>query len=151
MLKKLVLTVLLSKALIFLIIFLGYNFLPFNNYMHGANFTYPAGEGVNLSAAFKTWDAQHYLFLAERGYSPNQMSNAFSPLFPFLIKIFRPLFFNNSLLAGLALSNLFSTIAIIFFYLFIKDQLKLGEAAAFNSSLILLAFPTGFYLSLIYS
>lgn len=143
MLKKLVLIILLFKITIFLVIFLGYIFLPFNGYCYRANFTYPAGEEIGLGTAFKTWDAQHYLFLAEKGYSPDQMSNAFSPLYPFLIKMFRPLLFNNSLAAGLALSNLFSMIATIFFYVFVRDQLKLPDTAAFNSSLLLLAFPTG--------
>ncbi|KAF0132725.1 MAG: hypothetical protein FD145_1580 [Candidatus Saganbacteria bacterium] len=148
-LKKLIGLSLLSKICIFAAIYLAFNFLPFNMAMHNLNFLYPANEPINLMSAFKTWDAQQYLFLAEKGYSPNQMSNAFFPLFPLLIKFISPIFFGKSLIAGLALANIFSLVAVIYFYLFVKQLF--GAENAFRAGLFFLAFPTSFYMDLVYA
>jgi Gpi18-like mannosyltransferase len=148
-LKKIILITLLAIVCIFSVSVLGFYLLPFLSPAYYSNFHSPQNAPVSLATAFKTWDAQHYLFLAEKGYAPHQMSNAFYPLFPFLIKTFRPLFFGNSMLAGLALANLFSLVFIVFFYKFVRDLFE--AQTAFIASLFLLAFPTGFYLSLIYT
>ncbi len=141
--------VIIIKLSILFIIFLSYNFMEFNQVAYVKNFHYPENTTIKLQTAYKTWDAQHYLYLAEEGYAPNQMSNAFYPLFPFIIKVFRPLFFGNTLISGLFLSNIFSIIGLIFFYLFVKELFN--SEIAFRSSLLFLAFPTCFYTSLVYT
>ena len=138
-----------SKICIFLIIYLSANLLPFSKYFHDTNFLYPPDDGINLSSTFKTWDAQHYLFLAEKGYAPGQESNRFFPLFPLLIAAVKPIFLNNTLVAALFLSNLFFFIALYYFYMFTKRTFD--PEIAFTASLFLMAFPTAFYTSLVYT
>lgn len=149
MLKKLIVIILIVKISILLAIFLAYHLLPFNVLGHNANFVYPRNEIINYSKAYKTWDGQHYIFLAEQGYAPNQRNNGFYPLWPLAIKVVRPLLGGNSLLAGLLLANLFSLIAGVVFFLLVKNLY--GDKIAYYASLSLLAFPSSFYFSLVYS
>jgi hypothetical protein len=133
-----------------LALILGAQFLvPFSVPHHDANFVYPIGEEAGILSAFKTWDANHYLFLAERGYEPLHISNAFYPLLPFLIRTTRYATFGDSLAAGLLVSNLLAVIAIGLFHLLV--QRTHGEEVATASSLLLLAFPTAFYMGLVYT
>ena len=148
-LKDIIVLTLIVKVCIFIVIFLGINFFPFAIGFHNANFVYPPGEHITFWTALKTWDGQHFTFLAEKGYMPNQASDVVYPLFPVIVGFFRPIFLGNTIVAGLVLANVFSLFAIILFYLFVKSIYD--EKAAFNSSLFLLAFPTSFYFSLIYS
>lgn len=149
MLKKVILLTISVKIFTFLLIIIGFYTLPFNTAGYLVNFRYPEKNQITLQDTFKTWDAQHYLYLSEQGYKPNNDSNAFYPLFPFLIHLLSPLFY-NSLYAGLFLSNLLSIIGIIYFYLFVKDYFKKSKTA-FSGIILLLIFPTSFYLSLAYS
>jgi Gpi18-like mannosyltransferase len=148
-LKTLFALTVLSKICIVAVIFIGANLIPFSASFYQSNFRYPADEPISLTTTFKTWDAQHYLYLAEQGYQAKEQSDRFFPLYPLLIKVFSPLFVGNTLWTGLFLSNLFSFFLIFFFYIFIKQLFN--ESTAFISSLFLLAFPTGFYLSLVYT
>ena len=148
-LKNLVWIAVLSKICIFLVMISAFYLFPFNYFSHDANFVYPAGEAVTPVTVLKTWDGQHYIYLAEKGYSPNLLSNVIYPLYPMLLHFFRVFFFNNTLLAGLALSHLFLFVALIYFYLFVKKLFD--EKTAFISGLFFLAFPTMFYSSLVYT
>ncbi|MBF0572037.1 MAG: glycosyltransferase family 39 protein [Candidatus Omnitrophica bacterium] len=129
---------------------IGFNLFPFNKPQHDINFLYNRAEPITIASAFKTWDAQQYIFLAENGYHTNSPLNlVIYPLYPFLIKVFEVLFLNNSLLCGLVLSNFFSFIAIIFFYYFVEKLFS--PKTAFIASVLLLSFPTAFYMSLVYT
>src|SRR5437870_147551 len=97
-LKKMMRITAMAKASILALIYLGYHFLPFNAQNYQLNSMGPAPP-ADFWATLRTWDAQHYLFLADHGYAPDQMSNAFYPLFPFLISTTRFIFLNNSLAA----------------------------------------------------
>jgi len=149
-LKSLISLTILTKIFLLVVVAVGFYFLPFNKYQHDHNFLYHNNERITLHSAFKTWDAQHYIFLAEKGYSKESPpSLAFYPLYPTLIKLLKPIFFNNSWFCGIALSNVFCLIAIIVFYIFV--QKLFSSKTAFISSVFLLSFPTAFYLSLIYA
>src|SRR5579872_5914044 len=65
-LKKVMKITALAKASILTLIYLGYHFLPFNvqNYQLNSIGSEPP---VDFWATLKTWDAQHYLFLADHG------------------------------------------------------------------------------------
>ena len=147
-LKKVMKITAMSKVSILILIYLGYHFLPFNvqNYQINSMGLAPP---VDFWTTLKTWDAQHYLFLAEHGYAPAQMSNAFYPLFPILVGFFRFLFFNHTLASGLFLSHLFTFVSIYYLYRFTCK--KFGENTAYYSCLLLLAFPASFYLGLVYT
>ncbi len=146
--KKVILTVLAVKVSIFLLIYCAALLLPFSRAGYLANFHYPADAPISLRTAYSTWDAQHYLFLAQNGYHAGQESNRFFPLFPALIRLGAPLF--GFFLSGLIVANIFSIIGFVYLYYFAKDFAK-SEEAAYTTVLLVLAFPTSFYFSLIYS
>lgn len=147
--RRMVLSALGMKVLVFGAIFAGCFWLPFDKANYAANFVYPPGTVPGLFTHFETWDAQHYLFLAEEGYHPGQVSNAFYPLFPFLIRVFQPLFFNSALLAGLFLANLFSILALFYLHSLVRENQD--EKTAFFACLFLAAYPGSFYMDLPYT
>ncbi|HSD98895.1 MAG TPA: hypothetical protein VLB73_04345 [Patescibacteria group bacterium] len=146
--KEILLLIFSVKVSIFLLIFLAYSLLPFSTKFYFPNFIYPPKASISLATAYKTWDAQHYLFLSEKWYQKNEDSDAFPPLFPFTIFV-ATLITRSSFISGLLLSNIFSFIAFYLFYVFVKKQYS--EKIAYRSLLFLLAFPTAFYFSLIYT
>jgi Gpi18-like mannosyltransferase len=148
--KKLITIALVVKLTVFLVIILAYVFLPFNSVTYNPRFVYPPGEQITIISAFKTWDAQHYLFLAENGY-PERVTQrtAFYPLYPFLIRAVGFIFLGNTLAAGLLISNLCSILAVVYFYLLVKKLYN--DTIAFTASLCMISFVTFFYTSLVYS
>lgn len=146
--KKVIITILFVKVSIVVFIFLAFSLLPFNYDTYSGNFVYPPHSPITLKTAYATWDAQHYIYVSEKGYQKGNDSDAFSPLFPFLIHIFTFLT-RNSFWSGIVLSNIFSFVACYLFYLLVKS--RASEKIAYISLLFLLAFPTSFYFSLIYT
>ncbi len=136
------------KLAVFVVIVISHIILPFNQEYYHANFIYPTGEKVNIFTSFKTWDAQHYLYLSEIGYKKNNVSNAFYPLYPFLISIVNSVI-GNSLIAGLLISNILSFFMIILFYRLVS--ILFNKKIALISSIFFLSFPTAFYLNLVYT
>src|ERR1035437_5578958 len=100
MIKKIFLLVIFLKVTVILLIFFAFNLLPFNSNVYSQNFSYPKGEKISLASAYKTWDAQHYLFLSQQGYKPNNQSDRFFPVLPFSIAVINKLI-NNPEVAGL--------------------------------------------------
>lgn len=146
--KRIIAIVLGLKIATFLVIIFAHFLLPFNNRFYKANFVYTPQEKVTLFTSFKTWDAQHYLYLSEKGYRKNDISITFYPLYPLLISA-ATLVTGNSLVSGLLISNVLSLVAVIIFYRLVS--ILFDEKTAFFSTLFLLSFPTAFYLSLIYT
>lgn len=144
--RKVIITVLFSKLIIFLVILAAYNVLPFSQGSYLANFH--IYNKISLQTIFSTWDAQHYLSLAMHGYTPNSESDRFFPLFPLLIRILSPI--TGYLLGGLFVANVASLIGCIYFYLFTKDFSQ-NKKMAYISLLVLLCFPTIFFFSFVYS
>ncbi len=147
--KQVIILIITAKISIVLLIFLAYSLLPFGKVYYYSNFVYPPGEEISLKSAYKTWDAQHYLFLSEKGYKKGNFSDSFYPLFPNIIRFFASIFY-DSFWVGIVFSNLFSTIACIYFYLFVKERFP-KDGVAYTALIFLLAFPTAFYFSLIYT
>lgn len=147
--KKVIITILSSKVAIFFIIYVSFSLLPFSSGTFFRNFVYQRDEKVTLVSAYQTWDAQHYLFLADVGYKRGNFSNSFYPLFPAVIAL-GTFFTRDFFISGIILANIFSFIAFYYFYLFVKSFAH-SEKIAFTALLFLLFFPTSFYFSLIYS
>lgn len=147
--RNLIIITLLIKVSILGLICADYYLVPFSIRNHDINFVYPIGESSTLWSAFKTWDANHYLYLADFSYRPFHMSNAYYPLLPFLIRVVSYLTFNNTLMAGFIISNFLAVLSVVFLYLYIRNTYD--EKVAYKSCLILLAFPTSFYIGLIYA
>lgn len=105
--------------------------------------------GINLFAApFQRWDALWYQVIAARGYSANDMSAAFFPLFPLLTRVFA---FGTgaTIFVGMILATLCTTAAFILFYqlaqnLFDQRAARLGLVAWAT-------FPTAFFLFVPYA
>ncbi len=106
----------------------------FSRFIH-----WPRNGEPEFASHFATWDAAHYLYLSEAGYSPGVPSCAFYPLWPVLIRCFSVVTGGNHLFAGMVLSNVFSLAALGLFYRMVGE--RLGTSVAKLSLLLLLAFP----------
>lgn len=95
------------------------------------------------------WDTTWYLKIAAFGYSPQDGTFAFMPLYPWLVRGLGVLT-NNYLLAALIISNLACLIALLLFY-----EVALGEGKdkriALQATFFLLLFPTSFFLFAAYT
>ena len=136
------------KIAILLITFAAGVLLPFNKLHFYSNFNYPDGQKITSITAFKTWDAQHYLYLSEVGYKKDQPSNWFYPVFPYTVKVAQVIF-RDTFISAMIVSNLYSFCALLILYSFVKKLFD--KKVAFYSVIALLSFPTAFYLNLIYS
>ncbi len=141
-------SVALVKAAVLLTVFLAYELLPFNAANFRANFVDPLRQTVSLATAYSTWDGQHYLYLSENGYHAGEISAAFFPLYPLLIHLGGFLTGDN-FLAGLIVSNLASLLALYLLFKLVREVH--GQGAAENTLLLYLAFPTAFFLCLVYT
>jgi hypothetical protein len=128
---------------------LGSQFLPFNWSLYRTNLLLDVQHLPGLFRPFNTWDTQHYLFLAEKGYGVNPMSNAFYPLYPYLIWLLAPLFLGKALIAAWVISNLFSLLVPV--YMYKLSSLFFLPEQAFRATVLLVTFPTAFFLSVAYT
>jgi hypothetical protein len=106
------------------------------------------------------WDAEWYLLIAEKGYDSDAQflglpvnyapgdATGFFPLYPALIRAVT-LLGPTSLLAGVVISNL----ALLGALRLLRDLVRMdfGEEVARATLWVLLAFPTSFFLSAVYS
>jgi len=146
--KNIVGLVIFTKIITFLLMGISFSLLPFGTKYYYPNFVYPLHSPVTFLTVYKTWDAQHYLYVSENGYSPGNLSNAFPPLFPFLIHIVTFLT-KSSFISGIVLANIFSIVGIYLFYRIVA-RMK-NKTVAYRSTIALLIFPTSFFFSLIYT
>ena len=90
------------------------------------------------------WDAVWYLKIAAFGYSQQDGTLAFMPLYPWLVRGLGALT-RNYLLAALIISNLACLITLFLFY-----EVALGEGmdkdTAFRATFFLIVFPSSFFL-----
>jgi hypothetical protein len=95
------------------------------------------------------WDTIWYLKIAAFGYSPQDGTFAYMPLYPWLVRGLGVLT-NNYLLAALIISNLACLSALLLFH-----EIALGEGkdkrAALEATLFLVLFPTSFFLFAAYT
>ncbi len=102
-----------------------------------------------LTRHFATWDARHYLFLSEVGYSKGVKSCAFYPLWPLVIRCLSLLTAGNQLIVGLVLANVFSLAAWTLFYN--VTSRRFGESVARWALVYLIIFPGSLFYQFIYS
>lgn len=96
--------------------------------------------------SWANFDGVHYIGISLSGYSA-QFTQAFFPLFPRLIRFLDVL--NNPLITGLVIGNIFLFLAtwIFYKYLLIDNSVKTATTAL----LLLLLFPTSFFLGGLYT
>jgi len=132
----------------FLIIFAigGMFLLPFGDkFPYRESLLVPYGSPIFYSWA--GFDGVHYLTIAEHGYEA-QFTQAFFPVYPLLIR-WLTLLTGNYLLSGLLISHVSLLIALYFLYLLVRIDEK--KQVAYQTLLLLLAFPTAFFFGALYS
>ncbi len=102
-----------------------------------------------LWAPWQRWDTIWYTKIAEQGYSPTDLSAAFFPLYPLLIKLSAPLLGNNSVAAGVVVSSLAALASFILLYRLATQEW--GRTAAQRTLVYLALFPTAFILFAAYT
>jgi len=146
--KWIVWLVLGIKIAVIGVLFLAYFTLTYCQQCREVNFLYYAKDEKSVVWPLTTWDAQHYIYLAEKGYGPGRMSNAFFPLFPFTIVLLN-LVTNNSVFSGLLASGIFAIGSAGLFYLLVRKIYS--RQTAFWSLALFLSFPASMFFHLIYS
>lgn len=106
-----------------------------------------------LSALWYTWDAQHYVELAQYGYTSStederNLQIVFFPLYPYAIRLVA-FIVGDYILAGLIVSNLAFAGAVI--YLFKLVRLEYDEEDAFRAGIYMSIFPTAYFLHAVYT
>ena len=96
-----------------------------------------------LLGVWQRFDALWYLRIAELGYSPNDGSMVYFPLYPLLIRIVGKVMLSNYLVAALIVSSLAYVGAL--FCLYKLTERQFGRASARRSTTYLAIFPTAFF------
>lgn len=92
---------------------------------------------------WQRFDTLWYLKIATRGYSPEDGSTVYFPLYPLLIRVGGKILLGNYLLAALIISNL-AYIGLLF-YLYRLTTSLLEEETARRTVIYLAIFPTAFF------
>lgn len=147
--RELVLGYLALKAGLVLVAYLSRQIIPLDYARLDANPTYPLSGVPDWFSAFATWDTSNYLRLVDGGYGQSTGTDTFFPLYPALILLLKPLVLGHGIIAAWVVANAVSLLVPVYMY-------KLGvlfwpREKAFRSVLLLLAFPTAFFLSTAYS
>jgi Gpi18-like mannosyltransferase len=82
------------------------------------------------------------------GYQPGLLTNAFGPLYPWLIRAGNVLT-GDSIVSGLLISNIASGAALFLLWRLVRG--RFGDAVAWGTLVLFVAFPTAFYLNLAYT
>lgn len=146
--KQLLLWTVIVKVTLFLIVFLVSHLVHFFYDLYSVHESYMSVEDWTPWLSFGTWDARHYSYLAEHGYSFDLASNAFYPLYPFCVWLIK-LVVQNTLLSGYIVSTICSFVMMWLLYGLVSKAY--GEKVAFYAGLFLLVFPTSFFFSIMYS
>lgn len=116
--------------------------------------SFPYSESLvayNLPKFLYSWtnfDGVHYLEIARFGYLKTDLIQAFFPIYPFLMRTVNYAI-NNLIISGLLISNLFLLGAMFFGFKLCEKWFDLKSAHHFL--LVLLTFPTSFYLGAVYT
>ena len=137
------------KVSLVLVGLLGSQMLPFNWGLYRTNLLLDIQQLPDWMRTFNTWDAQHYVFLAENGYGVNPMSNAFYPLYPYLVWTVSPLVAGHPLIAAWLVANTVSLLVPYFMYKLCRTFLDADQS--FRSAALLVSFPTAFFMSVAYT
>lgn len=113
---------------------------------------FPSGRAETYSGwarHFATWDAQHYLYLSQEGYSPDAPSVAFYPLWPLLIRATTASTGLPGVIAGVLLANLLSLAGWLLFHWVTAK--RFGARTANLALVLLIAFPGSLFYQFTYS
>ena len=149
-LLRLALALVLFKIFVLLVALSSPVLLPgfFSENYYRGNFHWPPDEAPHALTTLKTWDAQHYLYLATEGYKPGRMPIAFFPLYPWLIRALATLPGVGSQAAALLLANGLSIAAVLLLF----DLLRRRHPGTEEwTTVFLLAFPGALFFHFPYT
>lgn len=126
---------------IWVVVLVAVAYFGFSTFPHSENFNY---DFINR---FANWDGGHYLAIAKVGYK-DKFQYAFFPLFPLLIKALNNIT-ENYLTAALVISVGSSFLAVRLLYKLVAGDFD--KKIAEKTIIIMLLFPTSFYLLTAYS
>lgn len=101
--------------------------------------------------SFANFDGVHYLTLAREGYFTTNFTQAFFPIFPYLIRLpsqWAPSIF-NPLLLGLWIANLSFLGAMVLLFYWVKSMF--GRATAYRTILAVILFPSSIFFASVYT
>jgi hypothetical protein len=102
-----------------------------------------------LWSPWQRWDTIWYTAIAARGYSSTDLSTAFFPLYPALIRALTTILPINGVAAGLLIASAAGLGAFILFYRLVAAEFD--RDAARRALAYLAAFPTAFFLFAAYT
>lgn len=124
----------------------------FSTASFAANFHEATPGPPTWATRWATWDAQHYLYLAREGYTAGHISSAFWPLWPLLVRLIARGLALSELTSSLLLANLLAIAATAGLWKLVNGRAgERGPRVADRTILLLLSFPSAFFLSLPYS
>jgi hypothetical protein len=103
----------------------------------------------SIVLAWNSWDAQHYVRIAEEGYHVGPGFPAFFPLYPILIRAFDVIVPGGPLISALVVANLAAWGALVMLHRLADHEF--GPRVAQRATWYLAAFPMGFYLFIGYN
>ncbi len=107
------------------------------------------GQQSGFRRHFTTWDATHFLYLSQFGYTPDLKSAAMYPLWPTLMSMAARVTGIDAVWVGLLLANGFSLAAWILFYRTTRDGW--GPEVAHLALMLLVLFPGTLFQQFNYS
>jgi hypothetical protein len=122
----------------------------FSDRMYWANYHGPVDVPPPAMIELQTWDAQHYLHLAEHGYTRGDPSIAFFPLWPYAIRAAAPVTGGDHFWAGLLLANALSIAALALLHRLVLRRTG-DRRVADTTLLVAAAYPGALFLSFPYS
>ncbi len=149
MLRSVVRSFTLSRALVVLFAAIGYFFLP--SIHEGVSAPLSPAPPWFLSIWYQ-WDANWYMSIVTDGYNwvqADQSNVAFFPLYPLTIKALGWVLGGRYLLAGLLLSNAFMFGGLVFLYRLVRDDY--GDDVARRTVWLLAIFPTSIFFTSLYT
>lgn len=145
--KTIVLIFLLFRSIDLLVSFLAPFFIPYLGF-------FPYREEVLLNslprwlAAFANFDGVHYVIIARRGYQ--EFTQAFFPVYPWLIKQLAPIAGGNGISAGLIISHISTLIGLTMLNKYLLLVFADKKIARWTI-IFLLTFPSSFFFGAVYS
>ncbi|GIM47422.1 hypothetical protein DNHGIG_29710 [Collibacillus ludicampi] len=118
----------------------------FVSHLHRTH-TWKAFVKASLISNFAKWDSVWYIGIAAHGYT--KVSAAFFPLYPLTIRVGSEWLGISYRSSGLLITNI-SLLLALFFLVRLID-LDYEEPVSWRAGLLLVLFPTGFYLSSVYT
>ena len=91
------------------------------------------------------WDTRWYLKIAALGYDPSDHSVSFQPLYPLVIKAVKSILGISYLSSALLVSRIFCLAVLFLLFKITKEQFK-SSTVAKRTVLLLLGFPSSFFL-----